>query len=109
MTNELNTAPMVLVSNLSEQTKVRYLQVKLEGTASNRNGIGAVVTVKAGAATYTKAMDGSSGYLSHSVAPLYFGLGAAEQVESIEVRWPNGKVQSVAPPSINTTVAIREQ
>ena len=109
VTNELNTGPMVLVSNLSEKTKVRYLQVRLEGTASNRDGLGAVVKVTAGSSTYTKAMDGSSGYLSHSVAPLYFGLGSAEQVTGIEVVWPTGKRQAVPPPAINTTITVREQ
>ena len=57
----------------------------LTGTASNRNGLGAIVKVTAGGTTYTKVMDGNSGYLSHSLYPLYFGLGAAESVDSIEV------------------------
>ncbi len=54
---------------------VRYLEVKLTGTTSNRDGLGAVVKVTAGGTTYTKVMDGNSGYLSHSLYPLYFGLG----------------------------------
>ena len=81
VTNEFNAAPMVLVSNLTEKTRVRYLAVKLTGTTSNRSGLGAVVKVTAGGAAYTKVMDGNSGYLSHSLYPLYFGLGAAEAVE----------------------------
>ena len=71
VTNEFNAAPMVLVSNLSEKTRVRYLEVKLTGTTSNRSGLGAVVKVTAGGSTYTKAFDGNSGYLSHSLYPLY--------------------------------------
>ena len=82
VTNEFNTAPMVLVSNLTEKTRVRYLEVKLTGTTSNRDGLGAVVKVTAGGSTYTKVMDGNSGYLSHSLYPLYFGLGAAETVDA---------------------------
>ena len=101
---------MVLVSNLSEKTRVRYLAVKLTGTTSNRNGLGAVVKVSAGGSTYTKVMDGNSGYLSHSLSPLYFGLGAAEAVDSIEVQWPSGKKQIVRPPfKINSLVEVREQ
>ena len=110
VTNEFNAAPMVLVSNLSEKTRVRFLEVKLEGTASNRNGLGAIVRVTAGGTTLTKVMDGNSGYLSHGVYPLYFGLGAAESVDRIEVVWPSGKTQTVDPPiAINSSVEIRER
>ncbi len=80
VTNEFNAAPMVLVSNLTEKTKVHYVAVNLTGTTSNRNGLGAVVKVTAGGTTYTKVFDGNSGYLSHSLYPLYFGLGAAESI-----------------------------
>ncbi len=110
VTNEFGTLPMVLVSNLSEKTRVRYLAVALTGTTSNRNGLGAVVQVAAGGSTYTKVMDGNSGYLSHSLSPLYFGLGAAEAVDSIEVRWPSGKKQIVRGPfKLNSLLDVREQ
>ena len=109
VTNEFNAAPMVLVSNLTEKTRVRYLEVKLTGTTSNRSGLGAIVKVTAGGSTYTKVMDGNSGYLSHSLYPLYFGLGAAEAVDSIEVLWPSGKQQTVQPPiEINSRIDVRE-
>lgn len=58
---------------------------------------------------YKKVFDGNSGYLSHSLYPLYFGLGAAEAIESIQVVWPSGKTQTVAPPfALNSVVAVRE-
>jgi len=110
VTNDFNSEPMVLVSNLSERTRVRYIAVTLTGTTSNRSGLGAVVRVRAGGSTYTKAHDGKSGYLSQSAAPLYFGLGAADSVQEIEVVWPSGKRQTVSQPiRINSTVEIREQ
>jgi hypothetical protein len=109
VTNEFNAAPMVLVSNLTDKTKVQYLEVALTGVASNRNGLGAVVRVTAGGVTYTQVMDGSSGYLSHSLAPLYFGLGAATSVDRIEVLWPSGARQTVgAPIAINSRIQVRE-
>jgi hypothetical protein len=109
VTNEFNAAPMVLLSNLSEKTRVRYVAVRLTGTTSNRNGLGAVVKVTAGASTYTKVMDGNSGYLSHSLSPLYFGLGASDAVDRIEVEWPSGKKQVVqAPIKIDSVVDVRE-
>jgi hypothetical protein len=110
VTNEFNTAPMVMLSNLTERTRVRYLAVKLTGTTSNRSGLGAVVKVTAGGSSYTKMFDGNSGYLSHSLYPLYFGLGAADSVSGIEVAWPSGKKQTVQGPfTINSTVEIKEQ
>jgi enediyne biosynthesis protein E4 len=110
VTNEFNAAPMVLVSNLSEKTRLHYLEVKLTGTTSNRDGLGAIVKVSSGGSTYTKVFDGNSGYLSHSLYPLYFGLGAAEAVDSIEVMWPSGKKQTVrAPIKMNSLIEVREQ
>ena len=110
VTNEFNAAPMVLISNLTEKTRVRYIEVKLTGSTSNHDGLGAMVKVTAGGSTYTKVMDGNSGYLSHSVYPLYFGLGAAEAVDSIEVLWPSGKKQTVQPPfKMNSLIDVREQ
>jgi len=110
VTNEFGTSPMVLVSNLSEKTRVRYLAARLAGTTSNRSGLGAVVKVRAGKSTYTKVMDGNSGYLSHSLYPLYFGLGAAEAVDSVDVTWPSGKKQTVAQPiRMNSVIDVREQ
>ena len=110
VTNEFNAAPMVLVSNLSDKTRLRYVAIRLTGTTSNRDGLGAVVKVTAGGSTYTKVYDGDSGYLSHSLYPLYFGLGASERVDKIDVLWPSGKRQTVAPPiKINSTIEVQEK
>jgi hypothetical protein len=109
VTNEFNAAPMVLISNLTEKTSVHYVAIKLTGTTSNRDGLGALVKVTAGGSTYTKVYDGDSGYLSHSLDPLYFGLGAANRVDKIEVQWPSGKKQVVEAAKINSTIEIKEQ
>ncbi|HWN41401.1 MAG TPA: CRTAC1 family protein, partial [Thermoanaerobaculia bacterium] len=110
VTNDLNSEPMVLVSNLSEKKKdLRWLKVKLRGTESNRDAIGARVRVKAGGQTWTQWNDGKSGYLSHSLMPLYFGLGDAAKVDSIEVLWPSGKTQTVQNPKVGTQIEIVEK
>jgi hypothetical protein len=55
-------------------------------------------------------MDGTSGYLSHSVLPLYFGLNEAKTIERIEVRWPSGQTQTVQGPiEANSTVDVTEE
>ncbi len=98
VTQELNSEPQVFVSDLAQKKKPNFLQVRLAGRASNRNGLGATVKVRAAGKTYTQLLDGSSGYLSHSILPLYFGLGDAARVDSVEVLWPSGRKQTVAGP-----------
>src|SRR5690606_4566549 len=76
ITNEFNAEPMVLVSNLSEKLPgLKFLKVSLQGSASNRDGIGARVEVTTDRRSYVQVNDGKSGYLSQSRMPLYFGLG----------------------------------
>jgi hypothetical protein len=109
VTNEFNATPMVLLSNLAERTPLHYVQVRLTGRKSNRSGLGATVRLTAGGLTQTKVMDGNSGYLSHSVYPLYFGLGSAAKVDALEVTWPSGTKQTVAlPVTMNGTIDVRE-
>ena len=95
VTHEFGAAPQVLISNLAQKTEVNYLEIELTGTRSNRDGLGAEVTVVAGDSRYMKVHDGKSGYLTQSSLPLYFGLGAAKSVDRIEVRWPSGVEQVV--------------
>ena len=109
VTNEFNGPPLVLFSNLTERRAVRYIEIVLEGTKSNRDGLGAVVAVSAGGRTTTQVRDGKSGYLSQSLLPLYFGLDVAAAVDQIEVRWPSGVVQTMAGPlAANQRIAIVE-
>ena len=111
VTNEFNSRPMVLISNLSEKhDKLNYLKVKLVGEKSNRDGLGAVVRVRTGSQTYMKVHDGQSGYLSQSLYPLYFGLNDVTNVDEIKVTWPSGNKQTVLGPiDVNRTIEVKEQ
>ena len=109
MTNEFNAAPQVLVSDLAQKKKIHFLKVRLSGTVSNRDGLGATVRVRAGGRLFTKWNDGKSGYLSQSALPLYFGLGDATAIEGVEVDWPSGRKQVVAGGwRMNSTLRITE-
>ena len=101
---------MVLVNNLTTVSdRTRYLKVHLEGTTSNRSGIGARVELTTDIGTYVQVMDGKSGYLSQSSMPLYFGLGDAGKIEEIRVLWPSGKEQVIPDPGkMNTLVVVEE-
>lgn len=112
VTNDCNSEPQVLISNLTEKQKdLHFLKVKLVGSKSNRDGLGAVVKVKAGPNTYTKVYDGVTGYLSHGLYPLYFGLGKNAVVDSIEVVWPSGGSKQVlkGPIKTNQTLELKEK
>jgi hypothetical protein len=95
VTNEFNSAPQILVSNLSEKQRIHWIKVKLTGTISNRDGLGATVRVVSTGRTLSKFNDGKSGYLSQSSLPLYFGLGDSQKVDRVEVDWPSGRKQVV--------------
>lgn len=99
ITNENNSEPMVLISNLAEKhPELKFLKVKLIGSTANRDGLGATVTVKAGGKSYSKVYDGLSGYLGHSLYPLYFGLGEATVVDAVDILWPDGGKQTLPGP-----------
>jgi hypothetical protein len=109
VTNDFNSAPQVLISDLAQRRSIHWLQVTLVGTSSNRNGLGAIVRVRAGGQLYTKYNDGKSGYLSQSALPIYFGLGDAEKIDGVEVEWPSGRKQVVTQGlEINRTLQVVE-
>ena len=111
VTNEFNGRPQVLISDLAARRHVNFLEVRLRGTRSNRDGLGAQVTVVLpDGRRILKVLDGKSGYLSESDLPLYFGLEDARRVASLEVRWPSGRRQTVAGPlQAGRTVEVIEQ
>ena len=84
----------------------RSLRLKLVGTKSNRDGIGAVVKLTAGGETQTKMLHSGSSYLSASELVLTFGLGTREKADSIEIRWPSAQLDrlSAIPAGANLTV-----
>jgi hypothetical protein len=90
-------------------TSKNWLKVKLVGTVSNRDAIGARVKVVAGGVTRIREVSGGSGYCSQDALVQSFGLGAATQMTKIEVRWPSGITQAIlSPPAVNQQITIVE-
>ena len=102
--------PQVLMSDLAQrQPALSFLKIRLVGTRSNRDGLGARVTVRAGTRRLTQPYDGRTGYLSQGTLPLYFGLGAESKADAVEVRWPSGASQTVVDGiPVNGLLEIRE-
>ena len=105
--NVLDAAPVILRSN---GTANHWLGVSLVGSKSNRSGIGARVTVTS-ATGQKQIFDASTAgsYLSSNDPRIVVGLGSAKAAKSVEVRWPSGRVQTIANPAIDRYLRVNEQ
>jgi enediyne biosynthesis protein E4 len=84
------------------------LRLKLLGTKSNRDGIGAVVRVTSGGAKQWQMLRSGSSYLSQSELVLTFGLGDATKAEAIEIQWPSGQVEKLSGVAGDQTITVEE-
>jgi enediyne biosynthesis protein E4 len=101
-----NGGPAALFRNTG--TSNHRLRVKLVGTKSNRDGIGAVVRITAGGATQDQMLRSGGSYESASELVLTFGLGAAAQADEIEVRWPSGLTERLKNVAADQMVTLKE-
>ena len=109
VTNDFNSEPQVLISDLAQRQPIHWLRIVPIGTVSNRNAIGASVRVSSGGRVLTQWVDGKHGYLSQSVLPLYFGLGDSTTVDRVEIRWPSGRRQVITDGiAMNSTMRVTE-
>jgi hypothetical protein len=85
-----------------------WLTIKLVGTKSNRDAIGARVTVRAGAQLQAREVASQSSYYSSNDPRLHFGLGAARKADQIDIRWPNGQTETLKDVPANRFITIKE-
>jgi len=103
-----NNGPAYLLRN-DGGNQSRFLRVRTVGTKSNRDGIGARVTVAlANGQKPWRLVHSGSSYCSQSELTLTFGLGDRQRAESIEVAWPSGQVDRIGPTGANQFVTIQE-
>jgi len=107
----------VLIMNMNEPPSLLrndyagpngWIELKLEGTRSDRMALGATVLLTAGGRTQARAVLSQSSYYSHDDRRLHFGLGNASRADSIEVRWPSGHVDVLKDVPGRRLVEIRE-
>ena len=96
-----------LVHNISANTG-HWLEIKLKGTKSNRDGIGARVEVFAAGKRFTDERVASSGYLSQNDGRLHFGLGSATLADKVIVHWPSGNVQTLEKQAADQALTVEE-
>jgi hypothetical protein len=101
--SNMNAAPSLLVNQVRSPN--HWIGLRLQGTKSNRDGIGARVALKVGARVLVDEVRSGSSYDSNSDMRLHFGLGAAIKIDSVQVRWPSGlteRFENIAVDSIHT-------
>jgi hypothetical protein len=86
----------------------RSLRIKLIGTKSNRDGIGAIAKLVSGGETQTQMLRSGSSYLSASELVLTFGLAQRDKADTIEIRWPSGQVDRLSNINAGQTITVTE-
>ena len=110
--NTVNGYPQLL--RCDSTTKNNWIKVRTIGTKSNRSGIGArvkCVTRVAGDSKPHEQIDevrSGGGYFSQGDLRVHFGLGSADKVELLEIRWPSGQVESLKNVAVNRVIHVQE-
>ena len=110
--NPVNDLPQLL--RCDSQTGNNWIKVRIIGVKSNRSGIGArlkCVTRVAGEAAPHQQIDevrSGGGYISQSDLRVHFGIGKAEKIELIEIRWPSGEVDRLKDVKPNQVIYVKE-
>ena len=102
----LNSTPNLLRNDGGNRNN--YLLIRTVGTRSNRDGIGTRITISAGGhKQYAEVQSGTS-YLSHNDFRIHFGLGQKRLVETLELHWPSGEVQTLHNVAANQVLTVHE-
>ncbi|MFN2571887.1 MAG: CRTAC1 family protein [Gemmatimonadales bacterium] len=105
VTNNFNDAPYFFTNRFPQR---HYAALRLTGTKSNRDAIGAVVRLWRGTRVMVRQVNPAGGYLSQSSRVVHFGLASDSMIDRVEIRWPSGVVQTLEHPAADTLLAIRE-
>jgi hypothetical protein len=104
---QFEEGPQILYHN--EGNGNNWLKIQLVGTASNRQGLGAKITIQIGQASQYREANGAMGhFFSQGAGPLHFGLGHATVVDQIRIKWPSGLNQTLKNVSANRQIRVIE-
>ena len=103
---DVDGVPNVVLNDLPAGN--HWLFVKLTGTRSNRDGIGARLELTAGGKTQVRRVAGSDAYLSQGDRRVHFGLGSETGIEKLRVLWPSGAEQEVTVDGVDRVVEVVE-
>jgi hypothetical protein len=102
----MNAPPSLLVNQARYPN--HWLGLKAIGTKSNRDGIGARITVKVGARMLVDEVRSGSSYDSNNDIRVHFGLGAATKIDWVQIRWPSGLSERFGNISADSIQTVKE-
>jgi enediyne biosynthesis protein E4 len=102
----MNASPSLLVNQL--RTTNHWIGLRTMGTKSNRDGIGARVTVKVGPRVFVDEVRSGSSYDSNNDMRIHFGLGAATKIEWVQIRWPSGLTEQFENLPVDSIRTLKE-
>jgi hypothetical protein len=85
-----------------------WVAIRTIGTKSNRDGVGARITVKTATRTLVDEVRSGSSYASNNDMRVHFGLGAAARIEWLQIRWPSGRVERYDSPAADAILTLQE-
>lgn len=91
----------------NNESNYQWLKVSLQGSTSNRDAIGSVLSVSTDLGTFHRYYTGI-GFLSQSLQPIHFGLGNATKINEITITWPSGLVEKYQDVDLNSTIKLTE-
>ena len=98
--------PRLLRNDLESNN--HWIKLKLEGTTSNRDAIGAMIEVQTSTRTMRRQVMPTRSYLSQVELPVTFGLGEEEAITAINIHWPGGKTQALEPLAVDQQHIIKQ-
>jgi len=98
----------LLVYRNTVQSGRHWLDIELEGRSSNRSAIGARVEVAWSGRVQAQEVSGGTGFSAQNQRRLHYGLGSADVVERVAIRWPSGKTQTIDRPAVDRLLKVTE-
>jgi hypothetical protein len=100
-------APAEIWLNASPDA-AHWLEIRLQGTKSNRDAIGARIKLVSKTGTQYDHVSTSAGYASSSARPTHFGLGTDSVVQQLQIRWPSGLVTELRDVACDQVLTVKE-
>ena len=98
---------MLIYKNLVDPAE-KWIEFQLEGTRSNRDAIGAEVTLYWNGEKQLQEVSGGSGFAAQNDLRLHFGLGKEPRIEKAMIHWPSGTIQTLTHLTPNQLYQIKE-